>query len=243
MNNINENENEKGKIRSSQSSINSNPEFKDTHIYYLRIALIIINIISLISGFFIFYNREYYLSSEYKFEYQHYLYTFIILYSLGMIGALIISFLFSLLIKLFIYIMNLISNNEPKPLIKNEEKLSENSIRYINNHSNEFSLIPYTFTLFIIITTIIYFISLPYSIFLFIFLIKNKYYSNLNDFCLLYFFIFINALAGFILFYVLVFIIFIKRDGSFRQTKFFIDDNNLNNLRNEIKDAMGKADK
>ena len=72
---------------------------------------------------------------------------------------------------------------------------------------------------------------------------KNIYYSNTKDFALLYIFVIVNAIAGMILFYILLIIVFAKRDGSFRQRSYFIDDNNLNNLRNEIRDAMDKAEK
>lgn len=232
---------DQGKNRSSQSSINSNPELKEKKIYFLRISLILINIISFISGFYIFKNKDFYLSEDYKFEYSNSLYIFLILYSLGMIGTLIVSFLLSILIKIIILIVYLFSDTQ-KPLIKAEEKHSESSIRFINSHANEFSIIPYTFTFFVVITSVIYLLSLPYSIYLLIFISKNEYYTNTREFAVLYFFIIINLIAGLILFYVLLVIVFAKRNGSFRQNSFFIDDNNLNNLRNEIRGAMQRAE-
>lgn len=233
---------EEGNNRNSQSSINSHPELKEKKIFFLRIMLIIINLISLISGTHIYQNRNYYLSKEYKFLYSNSLFIFIIMYTLGMIGTLIFSFLLSVLLKIITLIINIFIDDNKIPLNKNEEKHSENSFVYINSNSNQFSAISYTFTLFIITTTIIYFLSLPYSIFLLIFMNKNEYYSNSNDFPLLYFFVIINTIAGFILFYVLLIIVFAKREGSFRQRSFFIDDNNLNVLRNEIRQAMEKAE-
>ena len=204
--------------------------------------LIIINIISLISGIYIHQNRNYYLSKEYKFLYSNSLFIFIIIYTLGMFGTLIFSFLLSVLLKIITLIINIFIDDNKIRFNKNEEKHSENSFLFINSNSNQFSVISYTFTLFIITTTIIYFLSLPYSIFLLIFMNKNEYYSNSNDFPILYFFVIINTIAGFILFYVLLIIVFAKREGSFRQRSFFIDDNNLNVLRNEIRQAMEKAE-
>ena len=159
-----------------------------------------------------------------------------------MFGTLIFSFLLSVLLKIITLIINIFIDDNKIRFNKNEEKHSENSFVYINSNSNQFSAISYTFTLFIITTTIIYFLSLPYSIFLLIFMNKNEYYSNSNDFPILYFFVIINTIAGFILFYVLLIIVFAKREGSFRQRSFFIDDNNLNVLRNEIRQAMEKAE-
>ena len=236
----NQNQNERNISRSSQSSIFSNPELKDKKVYYLRISLIIINIISAICGFYIFQKRQHYLSKEYNFEYYNCLLFFVVIYSLGMVAALIFSFLFSALIKLYIFIKNIFSN--PKPLILDEDRLSENSIRYINIHSDEVSFIPYALTFFVISTAVLYFISLPYSLFLLLFMTKNEFYSNFKDFKLLYFFLIINAIGGLILFYVLLIIAFVKRDGSFRKISYYIDDNNLNSLRNEIRGAMQKAE-
>ena len=59
---------------------------------------------------------------------------------------------------------------------------------------------------------------------------------------MLYLFIIINGIAGLILFYILLIVVFVKRNGSFRQRNYFIDDENLNNLRNEIRGAMEKAE-
>ena len=197
---------------------------------------------SLISGIYIYQNRNYYLSKAYKFEYSKTLLIFIILYTLGMLGTLIFSFFLSVLLKIIVSIINMFQDKSKIPLNKNEEKHSENSFAFINSNSNEFSIIAYTFTLFIITTAIIYFLSLPYSIFLLIFMNKNEYYNNSNDFPVLYFFVIINTIAGSIIFYVLLIIAFAKREGSFRQISFFIDDNNLNDLRNEIREAMKKAE-
>ena len=238
MENRNENGKNEKKIRSSNSSINSNPEIKDKKI--LRISLILINIISLFSGFYFFKYRQYYLSPEYNFEYYDSLLVYVITYSLGMIASLIFSVLFTSLIKICIYIINMF--NENKATLANNEQLSENSFRYINGNSNDVSFIPYTLTIFVMATMIIYFISLPYSIFLFIFMVRNETYSKFKDFRLLYFFIIINTLAGSILFYVLLIIVFVKREGSFRKINYYIDDNNLENLRNEIRGEMNKAE-
>lgn len=238
----NRNSKEEGKRSITQSSIISNPELKENKIYYLRISLIIINIISAILGIYIFQNKQYYLSKEYKFEYHDSLLLFIILYSLGMVAALLLSFIFSIFIKLFNFIKNYFYRDTQKVLNKNEDRQSENSFRNLLLNSNEISIISYTFTLFIVITIIIYFISLPYSIFFLIFLNKNDYYSNYKNFKLLYIFVIINTMAGLILFIVLIFISFVKRDGSFRQRSYYIDDNNLNDLRNEIRGAMEQAE-
>ena len=156
-----------------------------------------------------------------------------------MLFTFVFAFILSLLIKIIVCIFNSFSKtNENKSLIKEERPPSENSIRYINANSDEISLIPYTLTWFIVTTSIIYFLSLPYTIFLFIFIHKNKVYSNMKDFRVLYSFLVINFIAGLIMFYVILIVIFVKREGSFRKRKFSIDDKNLENLKDEIRGAM-----
>ena len=229
-------------IRNSLSSIDSNPELGDKRTFYLRISLIIINIISAILGCYIIKYKDYFLDSEYNFEYPEPLLIYILLYSLGMISTFIFAFIFSLLIKCLAFIGNLFSNNDKNLLIKGDDRQpSENSFRYINYHSDEIGIIPYTITWFIVATAIIYFLSLPYSLFLLIFLQKNKIYSSLNDFRALYLFLVINFIAGLILFYVILIIAFAKREGSLRKKKLSINDKNLENLREEIRGAMQKG--
>ena len=234
--------NQPDELRNSQSSINSNPELKNKRIFYLRISLILINVISLILGIYIWKDKEYYLNPEYNFEYQELLLIFIILYSLGMLSTFFVALIFSLIIKLFVFIASIFLNKDNISLIKGEENPpSENSFRYIKSHSDKIGLVPYTITWFVVTTVIIYFLSLPYSIFLLIFLQKNKTYENINNFRVLYSFLIINFIAGIILFYVILIITFVKREGSFRKEKISIDDNNLENLKEEIRGALQKA--
>ena len=161
-----------------------------------------------------------------------------------MISTLIFAFILSLIIKICVFILNKFSkNNNSNQLINNEERPpTENSFRFINVHADEIALIPYTLTLFIVTTSIIYFLSLPYSIFLLIFLQKDKIYSSLKDFKMLYSFLVINLIAGFIIFYVILIVVFVKREGSFRKEKIAIDDINLENFKEEIKNAMRNAE-
>ena len=149
----------------------------------------------------------------------------------------------SLFIKICVFVFNLFCKKNNNSLINNEERLpSENSFLYINAHADDITLIPYTLTWFVVTTTIIYFLSLPYLIFLIIFLQKNKTYSSLKDFRILYSFLIINFIAGLIIFYVILIVVFVKREGSFRKRRVSIDDNNLANLKEEIKNAMKKVE-
>ena len=59
---------------------------------------------------------------------------------------------------------------------------------------------------------------------------------------MLYSFLVINLIAGFIIFYVILIVVFVKREGSFRKEKIAIDDINLENFKEEIKNAMRNAE-
>ena len=88
----------------SKPSFDSVQEISSKNRYILSFSLIIINIFTFILGIYILYNNNYYLNPDYKFSNHISLYVFIIMYSSGMLSALIISFLFSLLLIMRLYI-------------------------------------------------------------------------------------------------------------------------------------------
>lgn len=209
----------------------------------LSISLIIINIISFILGIYILYYNDYYLNPDFNFSNRISLYIFIIIYTLGMIFALIISFLFGLIVK-FIYQYknnnNLedINNKSNEDLIKNKQEHGRISIFILNNKENDIALIPFSLSYFIVFTIGIYFIALPYAFILIIKLLQNDSLSKFYSFFLLYLFIFINLFAGLVIVLVLFYIVFMKKRENIRKREFTIDNSNIENIRNEIKNAM-----
>lgn len=227
----------------SEGSIDSVPEISKQKELFLRSGLIIINVISLLLGFYILFHPSHYFPKNSKFEHTTSLHFFLILYSLGMIGSLILAFIISSGIKIFFQMKNgnKNNNNNQKGLIYCEENHSVDSFSNINNNINEIGIIPYTLTIFIVITIVIYFICLPYALCLFIDLVKDKLYCKVSDYGFLYIFIGVNAIAGGILVYILFVMIFAKRKGSLRKKNMDIDDNNIQKIRNEIKNAIQNA--
>ena len=71
------------------------------HYFYVRITLIITDIISLALGIYILVNYNYYLSENYNFEYRRFLLVFVYIYSPSAIGIFIVSFLLSLFVYTF----------------------------------------------------------------------------------------------------------------------------------------------
>ena len=210
------------------------------------LSLFVINIISFLTGLYILYHNDYYLNPEYKFVNQISLYIFIIIYTLGMISALIFSFLFALIMKIIYYYKNNIkkslnisnNNNSNLELIPNEEGHSPITSFIMKNKQNKIALIPFTLSYFIAFSIGIYLTALPYAFLLIYNLLQNDVLCTIFSFKLLYLFMVINLCAGLINFFVLIYLVFVKTRGNIRKMDYNIDNNNIENIRNEIRNAM-----
>ena len=227
----------------SKPSFDSVQEMSSKNRALISLTLIIINIITFILGIYIIYNSDYYLNPDFKFSNRISLYIFIIIYASGMLSALIISFLFSLLVKLINKYSNnndSLDNNEKAKLdlINNENEHTRLSFFILNNKHNEIALIPFTLSYFIIFTIGIYFIGLPYSFILIIKLFQNDFLCKIFSFFLLYLFLMINLFACLMMVLVLFFIVFVNKRGNVRKAEYNIDNSNLDNIKSEIRNAM-----
>ena len=241
----NNNQNNQNSADISRPSLDSIPEISYKKEIYFRISLIVINVLSLIIGIYILKNHEYFLNEKYNFINHRALYVFIIIYTLGMIGALFLSFSIAVIAKLVFYFKNkkqnnnLISESANANLNNNNDPDHSRITSFIlSNRQNEIAIIPFTLSYFIAVTIALYFISLPYSFFLIINLLKNNTYSKISTFFSLYFFLMINLFAGAIMIFVLFYMIFVKRGGSVRNIKYQFDNINIENIREEIRDAI-----
>ena len=249
MEEIIEEDDEKSKdSNKTPPSLNSVIEMSSKSRTLFSVSLFVINIISFIIGVYILYHNDYYLNPEYKFVNQISLYIFIIIYTLGMISALIFSFLFALIMKIIYYyknnnkrflnISNNNNNNSNLELIANEEDHSQISSFIIKNKQNKIALIPFTLSYFIAFTIGIYLTALPYAFLLIYNLLQNDVLCTVFSFKLLYLFMLINLCAGLINFFVLIYLVFVKTRGNIRKMDYNIDNNNIENIRNEIRNAM-----
>lgn len=241
-NNINDQRSE----NKSRISLDSIQEISYRKEVYIRFSLILINIASLIIGIYILKNSEYFLNPDYKFTNYRSLYFFIITYSLGMISALFLSFLIALIVKLINFLKNkkenidnsTVAESTDKNLINLEQEHTRISVFILNNKQNEIALIPFTLSYFIAITIGLYFIALPYSFCLIINLLKNEIYSKFTSFFWLYIFLIINFIAGLILILSLFYMVFAKRSGSVRKLEYKLDNENVEKIREEVRDAI-----
>ena len=242
-------EDEKSK-KTDIPSLNSVIEMSSKNRSLISLTLFSINIISFIFGVYILYHNDYYLNPEYKFVNQISLYIFIIIYTLGMLSSLILSFLFALVMKIIIHYknnnkksMNFNNNNNSNlELIANEEVRSSVhtpiSSFILNNKQNEIALIPFTLSYFIAFTIGIYLVALPYAFLLITYLFQNEFFCKVFSFLLLYLFMLINLCAGLINAVVLIYLVFVKKRGNIRKIEYNIDNKNIENIRNEIRNAM-----
>jgi H+/Cl- antiporter ClcA len=227
-------------------SVNSVIEMSSKSRTLFSLSLFVINIISFITGLYILYHNDYYLNPEYKFVNHISLYIFIIIYILGMISALIFSFLFALIMKIIYYYKNNIkkslnisnNNNSNLELIPNEEGHSPITSFIMKNKQNKIALIPFTLSYFIAFSIGIYLTAFPYAFLLIYNLLQNDVLCTIFSFKLLYLFMVINLCAGLINFFVLIYLVFVKTRGNIRKMDYNIDNNNIENIRNEIRNAM-----
>lgn len=234
---------QRNSTNNSRPSLDSIQEISTKREHLFRISLILINMISFISGVYILYHRNFYLSKDYKFSNYRSLYVFLITYTLGMLAALLLSFFIAIIAKLIVFFKNKKQNNSlnditNRNLVNNEEGHSRISIFILNNTPNEIAVIPFTLSYFIALTIGLYFIALPYSFCLIVNLLKNEFYSKVMTFFWLYFFLFINLIAGLIMIIVLFYMVFKKRSGSVRKFEYPVDNNNIENIREEVREAI-----
>ena len=226
-------------------SLDSIQEISHKKEIIIRISLIIINILSLFLGGYILTFRDHFLNPDYKFKNYRPLYFFIIIYTLGMILALFLSFLVALTVKIIYFFKKKQNRSENSTievpsnnLINNEQAHSRISVFVMNNQQNEIALIPFTLSSFLVISIGLYFISAPYSFFLLINLLRDKIYSNFFSFLWLYIFLGINLIAGLIMLASLCYMVCANRSGSVRKFEFPIENENIENIRNEVKEAI-----
>ena len=221
-------------------SIESAPEFQ--HKTYLSKIIFSISLLSLIIGLFLLFNQSYYLNPQYNFAKLKLLYYYIIIYTFGLFGVLLIAFCLALLIKLINSIRKCIkskkNDNDKEHNLVEEEESEDNFLTQMLENADNISMIPYTFTICVLLTIILYVIGFFISWYLICYLINNHIYTYFSQFFLLYFFIFINSVSGAILIFVSVIFIKTRRNNSLRKLSFSFDEDNLISVYKEVKDAI-----
>jgi len=251
------------------------------HYYYVRIILLITDIISLGLGIYILIKKNKYLDIDFK--YHKLLLSFVYIYSPSAIGIFVVSLVLSIIIYCFYFccekekiygaplydekditmsIGNLKDNenydkskenNDNKIDIENDlENESEDNMtepkkievkeEYIGINADKVTLLPYTFTIFVIMTIIFYFFALPLSIILLKNMWKHQVYKDKKKYWALYAFVFSNLINGALIVVVFFHMFLVKRiENSILKKNMEIDEGMIENYRNEVRDALKKA--
>ena len=230
--------------KKSISSMNSIPEFKNNYEDYIRKSIIITNVTCFLLGINFLIKKDFYFNKNYQYIQRKSLIIFIIIFSLGVLGTFILSFIISLIIYSISKVKSCIFS-------KKEENLSNNSNEInVNNNENQLllnekvdtvSLLPYTLTITIILTILFYILGFPFSFYLIYTLLKNNFYSSFFNFYLLYLFLLINNIEGAIFIFVLIFILVVKSKENNRKESLNYDEDNMEKYFIEIKDAINLA--
>jgi hypothetical protein len=193
-------------------------------------------------GIYILIEGNFYFNPNYNFNQLNFLYYYIIIFTFGLFGIFILSFLITISIKLFISIKKCFKSRnkdiKEKEIILEETNINNNiSLKEIENADN-IGLIPYTLSIGIFLNIILYVFGFPCSFYLISCLIKNDIYSNFANFFLLYLFIVINDISGGIFLFILFAFIRNRTYNSLRKMSFNYDEDNLIAVYKEVKDAI-----
>ena len=241
---------------------------KIRHYFFFRIILIITGIASLFIGAYILLNYNDFLEVEFK--YRDFLLIYIYIYSSSGIGIMLLSFILSLVVYLFycccsrkrIYGAPLIeetetttsfvdlkaSDNKEDSKIKsknnnrNDSKIMTGEKEYIGYNADKVSLLPYTLTIFVILSIFFYFMALPSSIFLIIKLWDHPYYRDKKEYWVLYVFILTNLVNGVLIATVFVHMFCVKRiENNILKKNMELDEAMIKSIRDQVRESLKRA--
>ncbi len=190
-----------------------------------KIFFISMSIVCSIFGIFLLINKDYYFSNDYNFKYLNLLIIFVYVYTIGILSAILISFVLSIFIFIILKIINCC------------KKKKQNNMN-LGNNIDELSFINLWISISTLIIIFLYLLTLLYGIFLIIKMRKNINYKDYLKFFFLYSFIIINILLGFSLFILFLKKLFTKQKTSNRVKHYKLEEEYLENIEKEINQAF-----
>ena len=228
----------------------------ERHYFYFRIILIITDLISLGFGIYILVKKEKFLNKSYDFNYRNLLLGFIYIYSPSAIGIFLVSLVLSIFVYCFFWCCEKqkiygaplydekditlsagpLKENEDNPSDKYKVEIKE---EYIGINADKVTLLPYTMTIFVIMTIVFYFVALPLSIILLTKMWKDSVYKDKKKYWPLYVFVCANLVDGVLIVVVFFHMFLVKRiENSILKKNMEIDENVITSLRNEVRNAL-----
>ena len=190
-----------------------------------KIFFISMSIVCSIFGIFLLINKDYYFSNDYNFKYLNLLIIFVYIYTIGILSAIIISFVLSIFIFIILKIINCC------------KKKKQNNM-HLGNNIDEISFLNLCISISTLIIIFLYLLTLLYGIFLIIKMRKNINYKDYLKFFFLYSFIIINILLGLSLFIKFLKKLFTKQKTSNRVKHYKLEEEYLENIEKEINQAF-----
>ena len=190
-----------------------------------KIFFISISIVCSIFGIFLLINKDYYFSNDYNFKYLNLLIIFVYVYTIGILSAIIISFVLSIFIFIILKIINCC------------KKKKQNNM-HLGNNIDEISFLNLCISISTLIIIFLYLLTLLYGIFLIIKMRKNINYKDYLKFFFLYSFIIINILLGLSLFIKFLKKLFTKQKTSNRVKHYKLEEEYIENIEKEINQAF-----
>ena len=190
-----------------------------------KIFFISMSIVCSIFGIFLLINKDYYFSNDYNFKYLNLLIIFVYVYTIGILSAILISFVLSIFIFIILKIINCC------------KKKKQNNMN-LGNNIDELSFINLWISISTLIIIFLYLLTLLYGIFLIIKMRKNINYKDYLKFFFLYSFILINILLGLSLFIKFLKKLFTKQKTSNRVKHYKLEEEYIENIEKEINQAF-----
>ena len=231
------------------------------HYFYVRITLIITGLISLGLGIYILLDFDSFFSEKYKINYRKSLLIFFFIYFPSAIGIFVVSLIISLIIYTFFWCCEK-EKIHGEPLydeydttmsveglkiedstngLESKNTGSNDTKEYIGVNADKVTLLPYTLTVFVIMTIVFYFIALPYSINLLCNMWNDPVYKDKTGYWALYIFILANLTDGVLIVVVFFHMFCVKRiENNILKKNMEIDEELIKSLRTEVREALKK---
>jgi hypothetical protein len=231
------------------------------HYFYVRITLIITGLISLGLGIYILLDFDSFFSEKYKINYRKSLLFFFFIYFPNAIGIFVLSLIISLIIYSFFWCcekekihgqplydeydasMSIegLKIEDSESGLETRKTESNDTKEYIGVNADKVTLLPYTLTVFVILTIVFDFIALPYSINLLYNMWNDPIYKDKMGYWALYTFIFANLTNGILIVVVFFHMFLVKRiEINTLKENMDVKEELIKTFRAEVREALKK---
>ena len=195
------------------SSVESMPEITIRSRLWFKVFFVVVSIISSAIGVIILLKHNYYLNPQYNFSHQFLLKIFIITFTLGVLSAIILSLLITLVIVTITSLFRLCFPRKPK-------SIEDDSVSFVG----------IAFVVFVIMMIILYLSAIPFSIYIIMKMLKDIVMKDYVRFFLLYVFIAVNLLIA-------VYSFLFTHVKTSTRSKYMVEEEDIAGVEKEIKEA------